>query len=64
MVDLVITARLDLIAAKAKILAESYKNNKLWGGELKDGIDEIEREIALIRRGEPGAARGWSQEDR
>lgn len=54
--DAVIAARLDLIAAKAKILSEQYKNNQLWDGDLSKQLGEIENEIRLITRGESGWA--------
>jgi hypothetical protein len=62
-VDPVITARLDLIAAKAKILAESYKNNKMWEGDLQQGLNVLQHEIQMIRT-ESGNSRGWSPGDR
>ena len=42
------TARLELIAAKAKQLALDYKNGKLWAGDLTKGISEISTQIRLI----------------
>lgn len=44
----VVTARLDLIAAKAKILAAKYRNNQLWEGELSKDMNEIRAEIYAI----------------
>ena len=32
---------LDLIAAKAKQLAEDEKHGRLWEGELKEGLHEL-----------------------
>lgn len=49
MSDEIISARLDLIAAKAKILSSKYKNNQLWGGELTHGLEEILIEIAALK---------------
>ncbi len=46
----VVLSRLEIIAAKAKILAEKYKNNQFWEGELRDGLAELEAEIAQIVR--------------
>lgn len=57
--DDIIAARLDLIAAKAKILAEQYKNNQHWEGDLNRGLSEIEREIAAIRNNSNGRS-GWA----
>ena len=34
-------AYLELISAKAKALAEDYKENKLWEGDLSKGLAEI-----------------------
>lgn len=42
-------ARLDLIAAKAKILSEQYKNNQMWDGDLERGLNDILSEINNIR---------------
>ena len=63
MANEIVTARLMVIAAKAKILSEQYKNNQLWGGELERELDAIESEIASIRR-EAGSCRGWEPGDR
>jgi|WetSurMetagenome_2_1015567.scaffolds.fasta_scaffold595737_2 hypothetical protein len=46
--DAVIAARLDLIAAKARILAEKYKSNQLWTGELDKQLNEIKAEIVRV----------------
>lgn len=48
----IISARLDLIAAKARILSEQYKTNQLWPGDLKRGIDDILIEINHISNSE------------
>jgi hypothetical protein len=58
-----IEARLSIIASKAKILAESYKNGKLWDSDLSHGLHEIETEIQAIRR-ESNQNRGWEYGDR
>ncbi len=63
MANEIVTARLMVIAAKAKILSEQYKNNQLWGGELDRELNAIESEIAAIRR-EAGSYRGWEAGDR
>ncbi len=63
MLNEIISARLALISAKAKILSERYKNNQLWGGELETSLNTIESEIASIRR-EAGSERGWEPGDR
>jgi len=36
-----IQAKLDLIAARAVLLAQEYKENRLWGGELHLGLGEV-----------------------
>jgi len=54
----VVAARLDLIAAKAKILAEDYKNNRMWEGDLTRGLSQIESEVRAIQR-EINENRGW-----
>jgi len=58
-----IEARLTIIASKAKILAENYKNGKLWDSDLSQGIAEIETEIRAIRQ-ESNQNRGWEYGDR
>lgn len=63
MVNEIISARLAVIAAKAKILSEQYKNNQLWGGELDSALKVIENEISAIKR-ESGSCRGWDPGDR
>ena len=40
-------AYLELIAAKARQLAEDYKNARLWEGELGHGLGEI---IETVRK--------------
>lgn len=54
--DAVIAARLEIIAAKARILAEKYKNNQLWDGELNQQLNDIEVEIRLITHDDAGWA--------
>jgi len=58
MSNALVAARLEIVAAKAKILAEKYKNNQLWGGELDSGIREIESELSKIRS--EGGSSDWA----
>lgn len=44
-----IAARLDLIAAKARLLASNYKAGALWEGELNRELDELQLEITHAR---------------
>ncbi len=44
-----LTARLEIIAAKSRILVEKSRNNQFWPGELSRGLSEIEREISNIQ---------------
>ncbi len=66
----IISARLDLIAARARVLADQYKNNQLWDGELTDGLNEIQRELTAVRNNSNGdsgwatSSRGWEPGDR
>jgi len=46
--DTIIAARLEIISAKSKILAESIKNNSLWPGELDQILHEISVELSQI----------------
>ena len=65
MANELIAARLAVIAAKAKILSETYKNGQMWEGDLVRGLDEIEIEMNLIRRQEsPGRGNPWHVDDR
>jgi hypothetical protein len=52
----IVASRLDLIAAKARILAADYRGSKLWEGELTKGLNEIQAEVDAVKRD--------SQEDR
>lgn len=54
--DAIIVARLDIVAAKAKILSEKYKNNQLWQGELDSGVKELQSELNQISQ------RGYSSQ--
>lgn len=65
--DSITTARLEIIAAKARILADKAKGNQFWEGELDRGLAEIEREVASIRsdnRGYSSSRSTWYPEDR
>ncbi len=57
----VLAARLDLISAKAKILATSYREGKLWEGDLSRGLDDILREVTYARneRGASDSRNDW-----
>lgn len=57
MSDSIQTARLEIIAAKARILADASKRG-FWDGELNRGLDEIEREIQQLRSNSPDYNRG------
>jgi hypothetical protein len=48
--DNITAARLEILAAKSRILADKYKGNQLWDGELSSALTEIEAEISVIRR--------------
>lgn len=48
MADRTIEARLELIAAKARILVDDYRRGRLWEGELSAGLDELRKEINAI----------------
>jgi hypothetical protein len=54
----IVSARLDVIAAKAHILSEQYKKNQLWGGDLERGLSDILAEIDSIKREGGSNARG------
>jgi len=54
MSDILISSRLEILAAKARILAEKYKHNQLWTGDLARSLTELENEVVAIRR-ESGA---------
>lgn len=56
----IIAARLDVIAAKARILSEQYKKNQLWGSDLERGLSDILSEIESIKReGGSNASGQW-----
>lgn len=48
MSDPITAARLEIISAKAKILAEAVKNGSTWPGDLARGLKEIHSELAQI----------------
>lgn len=41
--------RLDLIAAKAKQLAEDVRNGRLWEGQLSEGLSELQQQLSQVR---------------
>jgi hypothetical protein len=41
--------RLDVIAAKAKQLAEDLRNHRLWEGETSQGLQEIRDQLNKIK---------------
>lgn len=43
-----VDVRLDLIAAKAKQLAEDYRKNRLWPGDLTKGLNEIREQLDRV----------------
>lgn len=47
--DDITAARLAVVAAKAKILADKYKHGQLWAGDLHRMLSEIESEINKVR---------------
>lgn len=48
--DPLVIARLEIVAAKATIAAEQYKNNKYWPGELTEALNEIQRELDALHQ--------------
>lgn len=46
--DEIIKARLELLAAKAKVLALDYEHGKLWEGELGSGLAQLQGQITEI----------------
>lgn len=63
--DNITSARLEILAAKSRILADKYKSGQLWDGELSSSLSEIEAEISVIRRDNRSINdRGWSPGDR
>lgn len=45
-----VVIRLELIATKAKQLADDVKNNRLWEGELSKGLSEIGEQLQMASR--------------
>lgn len=65
--DSITTARLEIIAAKARILADKAKGNQFWEGELERGLVEIEREVVSIKSAHAGYSSSkntWYPEDK
>lgn len=56
----IIIARLELIAAKAKILVNDYRFGKLWDGDLSRGLEELKKEIDKISK-ESGQDTNWGR---
>lgn len=52
--------RLELIAAKARQLAEDHKHGRLWPNDLNKGLSELEEQIRLVR----SEGRDYNQWDR
>lgn len=50
MADATVTMRLELIAAKAKQLAEDHKANRMWPGDLAAGLREISKQLSEVER--------------
>lgn len=46
----IVAARLDLIAAKAKILAADYRAGRQWPSDLSSGLNDLTKELEAIRR--------------
>lgn len=59
-----VAARLELIAAKAKVMAADYKNGRMWDGELSKGLDDLLREITHARNERESPERGFDPSDR
>ena len=59
-----VAARLELISAKSKLLAEEYKNGKMWDGDLSRGLDELVREITYVRNERGSESSGGWQDGR
>lgn len=49
---------LEIIAAKAKQLAEDVRNGRLWEGELGSGLSVISEQLERASR-EGGRQNGW-----
>jgi hypothetical protein len=48
MSDPIIAARLEIVSAKAKILAEAVRNGQTWPGDVERTLEEIRAELAQI----------------
>lgn len=44
------TLRLELVAAKAKQLAEDNKRGKLWPGDLERGLQELYEQLSRAQQ--------------
>jgi hypothetical protein len=53
-----IAMRLDLIAAKAKLLAHDLRAGRLWEGQLTQGVGEIGEELRAAVRDIPSEGAG------
>jgi hypothetical protein len=56
----VIAARLDLIAAKARVLVNDYRQGRLWDGDLSRGLQELKKEIDQVCV-ESGSGDSWGR---
>lgn len=45
-----VAMRLDLIAAKAKQMAEDVKHGRLWEGDLSRGLADIQEQLEAAAR--------------
>lgn len=59
-----VAARLELIAAKAKVMAADYKDGRMWDGDLSKGLDDLLREITHVRNERGSSDRNDWQGDR
>lgn len=48
MSDQMNTTRLELIAAKARQLAEDHKANRMWPGDLYRGLRELNEQLTAL----------------
>lgn len=55
-----VAARLELIAAKARVLVNDYRAGRLWDGDLSKGLQELRREIELAQN-ESGDTNNWGR---
>lgn len=52
--------RLELIAAKARVLVNDYRQGKLWDGDLSRGLQELKKEIDQVCN-ESGHGNSWGR---